>query len=333
MTNPRVSVLMPAYNHEMFVEQAVRSVWDQTARDVELIAIDDGSSDSTAEILRELEAVSPIPMKVTVQANAGISATLNRAVEQAAGEWVSILASDDYYGPHFIERNLEVAEKHGRGDITQHSDAFLVEHCGRVTGTLGQVSEVPPLRGQEFETIATGAGRLLPSSMFLPRALLIAVGGFDPAMIAEDYDVHLRLARVGEFEFIDEPLVYSRFTPGSLGKQPWLWGQDLIDSIAKHADILADRLPEILSDRAARISLICFEYGRWGIGLDWAKRSVEFAQGRQHRFLALKRVSRLIAHGMSRWIAFRVFGRELLVGMKRRLRRQGVSRSERLFRG
>lgn len=324
MTNPRVSVLMPAYNHERFVEQAVRSVWDQTARDIELIVIDDGSTDSTAEILHKLAAASPIPMTVNVQANAGISTTLNRAADQARGEWVSILASDDYYGAHFIERNLEVAEKHGRADITQHSDAFLVEHGGRVTGTLGRVSEVAPLHGQEFETIATGSGRLLPSSMFLPRALLLGVGGFDPAMIAEDYDIHLRLARVGEFEFIDEPLVYSRFTPGSLGKQPWLWGQDLIDSIVKHADILGDRLPEILSDRAARISLTCFEYGRWGVGLHWAKRSVGYAQDRQHRLRALQRAGWLMARGISRWVAFRAFGRALLVGIKRRLTGQGV---------
>ena len=114
MTNPRVSVLMPAYNHERFVEQAVRSVWEQTARDIELIVIDDGSTDSTAEILQALAAGSPIPMKVSVQANAGISTTLNRAAGQARGEWVSILASDDYYVTHFIERNLQFAERHGR---------------------------------------------------------------------------------------------------------------------------------------------------------------------------------------------------------------------------
>jgi glycosyltransferase involved in cell wall biosynthesis len=314
---PRVSVLMPAYNHERFVEKAVRSVWDQTANDIELIVIDDGSTDETPEILRSLAAVSPIPMAVTMQPNAGISTTLNRALDQAKGRWVSILASDDYYGPNFIKRNLEVAERHGRDDITQHSDAFLIEHDDSITGILGQVSQVAPLHGEEFERIATKSGRLLPSSMFLPRQLFEGIGGFDPQLIAEDYDVHLRLARVGQFEFIDEPLVYSRYTPGSLGKQPWVWGQCIIDSIVKHKDILGDRLPQILSDRAARIALTCFEYGRWGAGMHWAKRSVAYARGGRAKLQAFNRTTLSMTHGIARGIAYRVFGRDLLVRMKR----------------
>ncbi len=65
---PLVSVIMPAYNHERFVEEAVRSVWAQTYANVEVIVLDDGSRDRTPEILRRLEAESPIPMRVVCKA-------------------------------------------------------------------------------------------------------------------------------------------------------------------------------------------------------------------------------------------------------------------------
>ena len=172
MSAPRVSVLMPAYNHERFVTQAVESVWGQSAGDVELVVVDDGSPDSTAEVLNRLAARSPIPMSVEVQANAGISPTLNRALAKARGEWICILASDDFYAPDFIRRHLEVAGEHGRQDVVQHCDAFLVEHDDLVTGTIGAVSDQAPLEGQAFELAGRPADDCYPCSIFLPRALL-----------------------------------------------------------------------------------------------------------------------------------------------------------------
>jgi alpha-1,3-rhamnosyltransferase len=315
---PRVSILMPAYNHEKFVEQAVRSVWDQTVKDIELIVVDDGSKDSTPAILQELAASSPVPMTVSVQPNAGISATLNRAFSQARGEWIAILASDDFYGPDFIKRNLEVADGHAQGDVTQHSDAFLVEHDGRITGTLDEISPRTPLQGDAFDLLATGGGRLLPISMFARKDLLQSVGFCDPSLVNEDYDLHLRLARASRFEYINEPLVYSRHTPGSLGKQPWLFGDSVIVALEKHRDRLGDRLPEILRNRALIIASTCFEYGRPGHGLKWGARTVRYSTSGQKVRSAFD-VAKAATIGLSRYGARALVGRERLVRLKRRI--------------
>jgi glycosyltransferase involved in cell wall biosynthesis len=320
MSAPRVSVLMPAYNHERFVTQAVESVWGQSAGDVELIVIDDGSTDSTPEVLKRLAARSPIPMSVEVQANAGISSTLNRALAKARGEWICVLASDDFYAADFVRRHLEVAGEHGRQDVVQHCDAFLVEHDDLVTGTIGAVSDQAPLEGQAFELLATAGGWLLPCSMFLPRALLESVGGFDPKMVAEDYDLQLRLARIAEFRFIDEPLVDSRYTPGSLGKQPWRFGDSIIASLLKHSDALGDRLPEVLRDRCLRISRSCFEYGRPGYGLRWAGRALGHARGAARKWKTAGDLAAIIPTSLARFAAMRLFPRQRLVTLKRRLR-------------
>lgn len=94
--SPLVSVLIPSYNHDRFIEEAVRSVWDQGNPDVELIVVDDCSTDRSWEILKELAAHSPIPMVVEQnESNRGPSATLKRAIPLASGQYVAFLASDD----------------------------------------------------------------------------------------------------------------------------------------------------------------------------------------------------------------------------------------------
>jgi alpha-1,3-rhamnosyltransferase len=88
--------LIPSYNHEAFLEESVRSVWDQGNPDVELIVIDDCSTDRSWELLQELAARSPIPMIVRRnESNRGASATLKRALSLAHGEYVAFQASDD----------------------------------------------------------------------------------------------------------------------------------------------------------------------------------------------------------------------------------------------
>ena len=319
---PKVSVLMPAYNHQEYVAQAVESVWNQTFTGIELVAIDDGSNDSTLEILKDLEGRSPIPMFVGAQANAGISKTLNRALAQARGTWVCLLASDDFYDEAFVERNLEVAIPHENENLVQHSDAFLVEADGLVTGVLSKISVQRPLQGSCFNTLAVGNGLLLPSSMFLKTELLTSIGGFDPDLANEDYDIQLRLSRISRFHFINQPLVYSRHTPGSLGKQPWRFGDSTIAALKKHSDMLGDGLSEVLRTRSLILASSCFEFGRLGTGFKWGGRAFNYAHGGSAKIRTAWNFVRSLVRGIVRFLAIRLLGRNRLVVMKRRLIRK-----------
>ena len=84
------------------------------------------------------------------------------------------------------------------------------------------------------------------------RNFLIRAGGFDPEMEVEDTDLFLRLGRTATFHYIDEPIFYSRYTPGSFGKKPWLWGRSIVKALSKHGDLLGDRLPLLLSRASAK---------------------------------------------------------------------------------
>ena len=119
---PTVSVIIPAYNSERYLSQALTSVLNQTYRNIEVIVVDDASNDDTVKI-----AYSFTDNRLKVlenQENLGVSGARNRALKIARGEWIALLDSDDWYAPQRIERLLSVAQQHNADLIAD--DLFLV---------------------------------------------------------------------------------------------------------------------------------------------------------------------------------------------------------------
>lgn len=318
---PRVSILMPVYNAEAYVAQAIRSVLAQRVQDIELIVIDDGSTDGSAAIVVRTLLGATIPTHVERQANAGPSPALHKALGLATGEWLCWLAADDAYPPDFLERNLAAAAAIGREDLVLHSNAWLIEADGKVTGVLDDIATQQPFEGECFDLIVGGGGRMLPSTMFTRTALLRRAGGFDPTIRVEDTDLFLRLGRVAWFHYLDQPNFYSRWTPGSLGKQPWAWGDDVIKALSKHADRLGDRLPHLLGEVSLNIAQNCVAYGRWGDGLKWGGRAVGYAPTGNAKLGTVARLLTRVPPAMIRSLLLSSVGRERLVRWKRRLAR------------
>lgn len=234
--SPLVSILMPAYRHEKFVEQAVRSVWDQTYRNIELLVCDDHSPDGTYARALALADESPIPMRMfRNEANLGITGTLNFLLGQARGEWIALLPSDDFYHPDFIEENMRAALAASRWNICIHSDAVLVNEAGEEFG-YESIFRKPPLQGRVFGDIAEKKGRIVPPTFFTSRSIYEACGGFDETMRAEDFDFHLRAARRAEFVYMDRKLLFKREVKNSLGNSTSKWADDLLRALEKHLD-------------------------------------------------------------------------------------------------
>src|SRR4051812_16613935 len=110
VANPAVSVVMPSYNHEAYVEDAVRSVLTQSLDDLELIVIDDGSSDRSRAILSSL-AAEDARLRLICRTNQGAPATINEGIGLARGKWVGIINSDDLYASGRLEHMLKFLEK------------------------------------------------------------------------------------------------------------------------------------------------------------------------------------------------------------------------------
>jgi len=203
---PAVSVLMGVHNGAPWVARAVESVLGQTLPDLELIVVDDGSTDATPALLA---AVRDPRLLVERQARAGLTLALNRALARARAPLIARLDADDMALPVRLERQL----------------AFLVAHPE--IGLLGSAARVVDEHDHEMTVIRPpeddGAIRralirrnpFVHSSIMLRRALAAEAGGYDPSFeVAQDYDLWLRLAPLTAMANLAEPLVTRRLVAG-----------------------------------------------------------------------------------------------------------------------
>jgi glycosyltransferase involved in cell wall biosynthesis len=214
----RISVVVPTFNHARFIGEALRSVFVQSVDGLEIIVIDDGSSDDTATIAERLLAQQSHPYRVIRQRNRGAHAALNAGVSLARGEYVSFLNSDDRYVPGRLPLLLAQARQHKRRFLItriRHIDgaghplppgAPHVYHYERSLNarTLFPTSGFELLRHNY--TITTG-------NFFLHRSLVDEVGPFGDLALCHDWDYALRALLVEELLLSDTALYEYRVHP------------------------------------------------------------------------------------------------------------------------
>lgn len=257
---------MPAYRHAPYIEQAIRSVWAQTHDDVELIVIDDHSPDETFEIARALADEAPIPMQVLRnEQNRGVTVTLNRALALATGRWIAFLASDDWYMPEKLSRQLQELERLGDAYGCVHSDSFLVIDGEPPSGdTIYGRGALPPMRDDALSALAMGQANMVAITAMVRRDVLDAIGGFDEGLAAEDFDLHLGIAAQTRYAFIDAPLTCSRMLPGSLGKSPARYLSEIFAILDKHREALGEALyRQATRARVLHAWDICIAHEHW----------------------------------------------------------------------
>ena len=210
---PVVSVVLPSYNHEHYVEAAVTSVLSQSFNDLELIAWDDGSSDGSLDRLRSLADTDPRLRVRTHDGNAnhGLARTLRAAVEESTGSHLAVIASDDRWLPQRLERMLELMP--GRDAV--YALAYVIDEKGDRTGaTYGRAPDQPDL----FEQLLLQ--NVIPAPcVLMTRAAYDAVGGYDLDAPYEDLHLMVRLAGGGRFGFLPEPVADYRISSSGLHQE------------------------------------------------------------------------------------------------------------------
>jgi teichuronic acid biosynthesis glycosyltransferase TuaG len=207
---PAVSVIIPAYNAEAFLARAIRSVEAQSFRDFEIVVIDDGSTDGTAEVALGFSSV-----RCVRGSHGGEAAARNRGLEEARGELVAFVDADDEWLPEKLARQVAFMESVGssfsytdsyviRGDRRQRYSTLARPHRGQILAPL-----IDDWLDQAFITNNT---------VVASRALLQGVAGFEsglPTASNADYGLWLKLAlRKTRFDYLDEPLaLYHRGHP------------------------------------------------------------------------------------------------------------------------
>jgi glycosyltransferase involved in cell wall biosynthesis len=210
---PSISVVIPTYNRAEKVCRAIESALAQTVRDLEIIVVDDGSSDDTALVLKSAfgDRIRYIP-----QPNQGASVARNRGIEEATGEWIAFLDSDDWWEAEKIQQQMDAVRRVGTNcgacytDVRffNHSETRtmfeLAESSYRHVGHIGVNGEAPRLLVNPG-----GAGMVICLSSLLARKDLICqVGPFDPDLLySQDSEFMFRLAIATLFCFVNRPLV------------------------------------------------------------------------------------------------------------------------------
>ncbi|RKH08470.1 glycosyltransferase family 2 protein [Corallococcus sp. CA047B] len=220
---PSVSVIIPAYNVEAYLGAAIDSVLAQTRRDIEIVIVDDGSTDRTVEVAERYQ--DPRIRVFKNERNAGASQSRNVAIGHARGEWVAILDSDDWWAETRLERLLTLAEAHGAdivgddiqlvkmGELDAQATFFQV-HAHRL-GVIDKPFELSALR-----MVVDDYGVLKP---IFRKSFLEEKGlRYNPAFkTGEDFDFLLRaLLASARMVVSNEALYYYRARGGSLVADP-----------------------------------------------------------------------------------------------------------------
>jgi len=218
MTQPTVSVLVPSFNHGRFIDQAIGSALESRPRDIEIVVVDDGSTDDTRDRLRSYDGDRRV--RVILQENRGAHAALNRALDLARGEFVFILDSDDAFGPERIPQIVDHLRSHPETALAASWIEIIDDnggHLGTKRGWHSHPPWPPPTGGPYLSSLEDPVLALLEtnyisttSNLAFRRALAAEHGlRFRPLRYAHDWDFTLTASRHGGIGFIaDSSLKY-----------------------------------------------------------------------------------------------------------------------------
>jgi glycosyltransferase involved in cell wall biosynthesis len=206
-----VSVIIPAFNAADTIGETLSCVANQTHRELEILVVDDGSTDGTVEIAASIQDPR---LRIESIPNAGVSAARNQGVMETAGEYVAFLDADDLWLPTKLERQIEMLEATSEAGLS-------VTAATRVNAAARPLEHMPVWEGEDpceallLHSMVIGC----ISSGVVRRSVLERAGGFDQQLSqSADWDLWLRLARTTKFAVIDEPLVLYRSHPQSMSR-------------------------------------------------------------------------------------------------------------------
>jgi glycosyltransferase involved in cell wall biosynthesis len=265
---PKVSVIIPTYNREGFIVEALESILAQTFYDFEIIIVDDGSTDHTGKIVQDFIDRYPETISYIYQSNRGAPATRNTGIRTSRGEFIAFLDSDDVWFPRKLEKCMRFLEDSGYGWVT----TAAIRQDGSKREELRVSSDFLEDNGQKLALLKNGlyffsSVLIIPSGVMIHKECFNKTGMFDESLkVGEDTDMWLRFAEAGiQAGYINEALFTYRVHSGTMTKIKASSSlEDHILIASKHAQILGMHRQLIRRTYAEflwRCSDLFFEYG------------------------------------------------------------------------
>ncbi|MBN1614997.1 MAG: glycosyltransferase family 2 protein [Deltaproteobacteria bacterium] len=233
---PAVSVIIPAYNREKFIGRALESALAQTFRDMEIIVVDDGSSDGTIEVVKKLAGSDSRLYLLVHEKNRGAQAARNTGIFASAGDYIAFLDSDDEWLPEKLERQMSLIARN-----RDRTGAFYAGYL-QVYGNGNSEAEcLPRLRGNIYRAVLEASFGDM-NTLMVRKDILFAAGLCNERIRAyHEWDLCIRLAGRTDFDYVPEPLAryYLHGAPTiSSDLQRSAWGY--ADVVAAHRDEIVE---------------------------------------------------------------------------------------------
>lgn len=211
-----VSVIVPAYNAAATLDETLRSIRSQTHREIEILVVDDGSKDATAEIARRHAEQDP-RVRLIIQENAGVAAARNRGIAECKGEIIAPVDADDLWSPDKIERQLRALQEGGERVGLVYTWYAQIDSDGNVLGM-----SRPMESGDVLQPICFGNFVGNGSSALMRKSAVLEAGGYDPSLRAqraqgcEDLLLYFRIAEKYHFALVADSLTGYRQLPNNM---------------------------------------------------------------------------------------------------------------------
>jgi len=224
--NPLVSIVITNYNCARFVADAVETALAQTYANVEVIVVDDGSTDDSLAVLAPYRG----RVRIVAQPNGGVSAARNTGIRESRGDLVAFFDADDLWHRDKLAKQVPLFINPAVGLV--YCGVEYIDEQGRTLGT-----NLKGLRGRVLrdiallrETVVLAGG----STAVVRRRLFDEIGGFDPQLsTAADWDMWRRIACIAEIEVAREPLMKYRLRAGSMHRNPTVFEHDMVYGFAR----------------------------------------------------------------------------------------------------
>lgn len=277
------SIVIPAYNAAPFIAETIESCLQQTLQDIEILVIDDGSTDSTASIVKSFQNPK---IHYHYKKNSGVADTRNYGARLAKGEYLGFLDADDLFSPENVEKKIKALELHPETNVAysamlrfskEKGDLDLVEsHLGKGDETL--------------EHILHFKSNVCPSQMIVRKKAFDDVGGYDTRLsTSADWDLAIRLAAKGGFHYLPEPLVRYRIHPNQMHHNIPLMENDVMTAFEKYSQsgIFRSEAEERLCrfEFSLILSASYLHIGKWNQSVYWG-----FTALRMHPLTTLKKI-------------------------------------------
>ena len=216
---PLVSVCLASFNNSSYIEETLNSIYNQDYSPIELIIVDDHSTDNAVAVIEEWISKKGVQAElISKDQNRGVCNSLNLLLSKAKGIYFTPFASDDLMKRERISKLVEKIHNSNSNTAVVYSDAEFIDKNGFVIGYCFKGKQTKLIEGKIYLELVSGEFRFPTPSCLIRKEIYDIVGVYDENLLAEDIDMWFRIAAKFEFTYLEEPLTAYRIHSTSLSK-------------------------------------------------------------------------------------------------------------------